>query len=57
METAMNEYFNIFLFVCFLIFNFSFNFVFYYKSFASTDIAMNQMRIQVHLKIFNTRSN
>ena len=32
-------------------------FVFYYKSFASTDLATNKMCIHVALKICNTRSN
>ena len=40
------------IFICALIY-----FVFYYKSFASTDIATNQMRIHITLKICNTRNN
>ena len=47
-----NEYLNISL-----SFSFPFGFVFNYKIFARTDIATNQMRIHVALKICNTRSN
>ena len=47
-----NEYLNISL-----SFSFPFDFVFNYKIFARTDIAKNQMRIHVALKICNTRSN
>ena len=38
-------------------FSFPFGFLFNYKIFARTDIATNQMRIHVALKICNTRSN
>ena len=47
-----NKYLNISL-----SFSFPFGFVFNYKIFARIDIATNQMRIHVVLKICNTRSN
>ena len=47
-----NKYLNISL-----SFSFSFDFVFNYQIFARADIATNQIRIHVTLKICNTRSN
>ena len=47
-----NKYLNISL-----SFSFPFGFVFNYKIFARIDIATNQMRIHLALKIYNTRSN
>ena len=51
-ENQCNRYLNISLSFCF-----SFGFAFNYKTFARTDIAKNQMRMDVDLKICNPRCN